>query len=420
MMPWQRHVVEVGLEINPDTGQLAYREVVVTVPRQNGKSTLLLGVQCARCLMWGKPQNVAYTAQTGLDGRMKFLDDQVPVIQGSILNLSVDRIYRAAHNTALTWKNGSRISVLSTGEKSGHGKTLDLAVIDEAFADADNRREQALLPTMATRESPQLWNVSTAGTPASTYLRRKVEVGRAAVAADRREGVAYFEWSVPDEEDVDDPAVWAEYMPAYGITITEETVKHARQTMTDGDFRRAFGNQWTETEDRIIPADWWNQVSKPGQDFDSDLYAIHGLEDRSMSAVCKADRSGNVRLVAQRKGTGWHVEAFAKLSNPKVVVAKSGPVSPVGDDLERAGVKVVWVDSLGVRKACSRFYDGVADQKMFVRSDERFDKAVASAARRHADGLWQWNNDAPGSDILTAGSLAYDAALDSELVPFFL
>jgi hypothetical protein len=295
-------------------------------------------------------------------------------------------------------------------------------VIDEAFADTDNRREQALLPTMATRESPQLWNVSTAGTQASIYLRRKVDVGRAAVAADRRSGIAYFEWSIPETEDIDDPEVWARWMTdAYGKTISEDTVRHARQTMTDGDFRRAFGNQWTETEDRVIPADWWNQVSTPGQDFPSDVYAIDALQDRSSSAVCKADRDGNVRLVAQRPGVGWLVEAFTEsMPDAKIVVDKNGPLAPVGDDMVRANLNVVWVDSLAVRKACSRFYDDVADQKMNVRRDERFDRAVASAARRSVADLWQWNRDAPGADILTAASLAYNAALEGEMTPFII
>ncbi len=34
LMPWQRHLVDVVLEADPETGLLARREVVVTVPRQ--------------------------------------------------------------------------------------------------------------------------------------------------------------------------------------------------------------------------------------------------------------------------------------------------------------------------------------------------------------------------------------------------
>src|SRR5690606_39326101 len=40
LMPWQQYVVDVALELDPETGQLAYREVVLTVPRDR-KSTRL-------------------------------------------------------------------------------------------------------------------------------------------------------------------------------------------------------------------------------------------------------------------------------------------------------------------------------------------------------------------------------------------
>jgi phage terminase large subunit-like protein len=39
LMPWQRLVLDTALEINPLTKRLAYREVRLTVPRQQGKST---------------------------------------------------------------------------------------------------------------------------------------------------------------------------------------------------------------------------------------------------------------------------------------------------------------------------------------------------------------------------------------------
>ena len=416
LMPWQRLVADVGLEVDSDTGRLAYREVVVTVPRQNGKSSLLLAVECARCLMWGGPQNVAYTAQTGLDGRMKFLDDQMPMLENSVLNGSIDRVYRAAHNTALTWKNGSRISVLSTGEKSGHGKTLDLAVIDEAFADMDNRREQALLPTMATRVSPQMWNVSTAGTPSSTYLRRKVDVGRAAVNGGKTSGIAYFEWSIPDDADVDDPVVWAEFMPAYGITITEETVAHARQTMTDGDFRRAFGNQWTDTEERLIPAEWWAAASQHGveADVDSSVFAVDARVDRSAAVVTVGDADGNVELVEFRPGVSWVLDWFvggeSSRRERRVVVDRNGPLGGVADELERAGLLVVRLDSVGVRKTCGTFFDGLSDGKVRVRDNSLISEAVSHAANRSTADSWAWHREAPGGEILMGLSLAYGVA----------
>src|SRR5258708_5970896 len=37
-MPWQRDTADVAMEIDPATGLLAYRTVIITVPRQSGKT----------------------------------------------------------------------------------------------------------------------------------------------------------------------------------------------------------------------------------------------------------------------------------------------------------------------------------------------------------------------------------------------
>src|SRR5690349_16076845 len=69
LMPWQQYVADVGLEINPATGRLAYDEINLTVPRQSGKSTLVEAKATHRCSatgFFGERQRVVYTAQTRL------------------------------------------------------------------------------------------------------------------------------------------------------------------------------------------------------------------------------------------------------------------------------------------------------------------------------------------------------------------
>lgn len=422
LMAWQQFVADVGLEIDPDTGRLAYKEVIVSVMRQNGKTTLVLATECERCLMWGREQRVAYTAQTGKDARAKFKDDHLPIIDRSPLKGLVRRPYLSDGNTSLLWTNGSRISVLDNTPSAGHGKTLDLAIIDEAFADQDTMREQALLPAMATRTDAQIWNVSTAGTSASTYLKRKVEIGRASVTAGKTSGIAFFEWSILEDEDVDDPAIHAKRMPSYGLTIQPDYIAHVRETMTDGDFRRAIGNQWTETEERIIPADWWRAACSHEVRTADPLFAVDARADHSKAAVVKADAGGRVELVAVRDGVDWLRTAIPEHVGKTVqlVVDGHGPIAHIADDLEKAGHRIERADSLAVRKACGRFYDAVADQKIQVRTDERLDAAVAAATRRSTADTWAWHRDSPGGEVLMALSLAYATAVteDDVFTPF--
>ncbi len=414
LMAWQQYVADVALEVGSD-GRLAYREVVVSVMRQNGKTTLVLAAECARCLMWGGEQRVVYSAQTGKDARTKFKEDQKPLIEKSALSHFVRRFYLSDGNTSMVWHNGSRINVIDNTPSAGHGKTLDLAIIDEAFTDKDNTREQALLPTMATRPDPQIWNVSTAGTPDSTYLRRKVDVGRAAVAAGKTSGVAYFEWAIPEDEDIDDPAVWENRMPAFGVTIDEDFIRHARQTMSDGDFRRAIGNQWTDTAERFIPSEWWAAASQHGVEADrqTSVFAIDARADRSSAAIAVADADGNIELVAHKPDVSWVFDWLTETPERRlltVVVDRNGPISGIADDLEQNGTRVERLDSTASRKACGKFYDGLSDHEIQIRDSKQTTEAANSAASKATADLWAWNREAPGGEILMAMSLAYGVA----------
>jgi phage terminase large subunit-like protein len=82
---------------------------------------------------------------------------------------------------------------------------------------------------------------------------------------DRTNGIAYFEWSAAPDADPDDPATWWSCMPALGHTITEETIRHARMTMTDGEFRRAMLNQQMADEEHWISRELWGQRTHPEQ-----------------------------------------------------------------------------------------------------------------------------------------------------------
>src|SRR5258705_13396582 len=55
LMWHQRYIVDGELEIDPDTGLLAYGEVVIVGPRQaTGKTEVLLPVMTHRCLGFGQ------------------------------------------------------------------------------------------------------------------------------------------------------------------------------------------------------------------------------------------------------------------------------------------------------------------------------------------------------------------------------
>lgn len=430
-MPAQQLIWDVGLEIDPETGLPAYREVITTKPRQMGKTVVILGVGLDRALMWSTPQRIAYTAQTGSDARKKLLDEpdgQVPLLKRSKLWPLVARVHSAQGNESILFRNGSRIAVAASSREAGHGFTLDLGIIDECWADVDDRREQAMVPAMNTRPSAQLWVISTVGTEASVYLNRKMELGRAAVAAGRDSGIAYFEWGIPEDEDIEDPEVWWRYLPALGWTIQPNVIQHALETMDEAEFRRAYCNQRVRIDRaQVIPAILWEAVQSDSAEVNRERALAFGVDvhpDRLSAAIAASD--GQVcELIEHRDGVSWLLERAQSLAERwggRFVIEANGPAVSIADDMERAGLAVRRLTSSEMSAACARFYDAVADNTVTIRRAQVLDAAVEGLAKRPVGDRFVWDRRVSRADItpLVAVTLALGASPDRELLPLMV
>lgn len=425
MMPWQRLVADVGLELLSD-GRPAYREVIVTVPRQSGKTSLILGVEVQRAIGWAPqfgPQRIIYSAQTGADARKKLLEDQVPVLESHRKILGVSRITRAMGSESLLWANGSRLVLLASSTDSGHGKTLDLGVQDELFADVDFRRDQSMIPAMATRQHAQVWVASTMGTGDSVALNTKVAKGRAAVEAGKTTGVAYFEWSAEDTDDPTDPATWWRCMPALGRTIGLEAVEHAYQTMSLGEFKRAFLNIGTVTNERVIPQTAWDLVCDPNVEATAGRFGVDVNPERSAAAIVVAGPGPVLEVIDYRPGIAWLVPRCAELHRRYgvgFVLDGTGPAATEIKALEFEGVPVEVVTGADVPRAAGGLYDRIVERRVKIRRHQALDDAAAGAAKLQVGDAWKWGRRSSNADIapLVAATVALFAMTGPAEVPW--
>ena len=401
LMPWQQTVADVAFELD-GRGRLAFREVRVTVPRQSGKTSLLLAAMVTRALAHDTPQRIAYTAQTRQDARAKF-EEHVDLLDRTPLRRLYD-VRRTNGSEQIRWHTGSRHVLTANTDKAGHGMPLDLGVIDEAFAQIDDRLEQAFRPAMITKPSPQLWIVSTAGTADSVYLRRKVDDGRARVTADDPGAVAYFEWSAPDDADPDDPATWEACMPALGHTVAVEDIAADHDSMLPGEFARAYLNRWTRTTEAVIDPVAWSACRAPAAAVaDPVALAIDVAADRSWATVAASDGL-TVEVVDYRPGTDWIVTRVDELiARHRPSAVAWDPVGPVGSlDLyleQVAGALTVRLGARDQTAACGGLYDAVTEGSLRHLGQAPLDDAVAGAARRTLLDAWAWARRSSQTDI---------------------
>lgn len=454
-MAWQQMVADVLGEIDPATGRLVYDEYALTVPRQSGKSTFILAKATHRASasgFFGVRQRLVYTAQTRLKAREKWAEDFVPDLQASPRFASRVKPNYGGGNEHVRFPNGSRFGIEANTEKAGHGQILDEAYIDEAFAHGDNRLELAFGPAMITRANKQLGVISTAGwLDASPYLLEKVNLGRALVGQGVREGMAYFEWSAPDDADPADEDVWYGCMPGlhrpdcppgcveHVMDVTAIRNEHLKASRSGkmSDFRRAYLNQWVpkpRAGDETALGNWnackvaLEQQPKPVAVGLAGTAAKDAAQDREYGSIGAAgwlpDGRPVVGAVDRREGVDWLVDEAVRLQRTygcAVVVAAKGPVGDLIPKLDEAGVNVTKASLDDYVEHCALMYDRVQTQRIVHEGHPDLDEAVAGArwkvvADRRVFGRRVSSTDVSMLEACTlaagAAELAYDV-LDS-------
>jgi hypothetical protein len=438
-MPWQRYVADVVLEVDPYTGLLAYREVLLMVPRQSGKTTLELAVMAWRASAWPR-QNILYSAQTRNDARKKWEEDHVPALLGApSIAKRIRQVVMANGRESIKFHNRSTWGIVSNTEKAGHGPTLDMGLIDEGFSHEDDRMEQAFSPAMITRPQPQTWLVSTAGTAKSLFLNDKRELGREVIESGEPSRMAVFDWtgaaSAKEKYDRTDRRVWRRTMPALGHTITEEDVAATLASMQKNllGFDRAFLNITrleVVEDDPNVPSDVWpdlvDEDSRPGTDI---ALAIDVTPSRDYASISSAslrpDGKMHLELIDHRSGTDWVAGRAAEL------VTKYNAVGLALDLAGPAGSLLIPLEKLGIRRpedpakpkrrqlaiptvqqvaaACADFTDAARNDLLRHADAVPLNVAVAGARSRPlGDGGYGWGRKSSGIDIspLVATTLA--------------
>jgi phage terminase large subunit-like protein len=406
LMPWQRQVVDTALEVGLD-GRLVYRDVVLTVPRQQGKSYLVLVLLLTRALVASR-QNAIYTAQTGLDARKKLVEDWLPTVQGSAIGPLVAS-YLAPGRESMRTANGSVIQLVASTAKAGHGMTVDLGVMDEAFAYTDARTEQALRPAMMTRPDPQLWVVSTAGTPdASPYLWERVQAGRLAAEAGLTESLCYFEWSADDDADPADPQTWRSCMPALGHTVDEDTVAAAQRSMPRGEFARAFLNRWVaQMGEPMVSLEHWQTLAEPKAKRPE--WVVLGVDvapQNQSAAIVAVGEDGNLlrsAVLEHGPGSDWVIPALerqrARLGELRLMADKKA-CAALMPELERVSdFKVSELDTGDVPAACEFWLKLVQESRLRHRGERELTIALDGAGQRKLGDGWAWSRRNSGADI---------------------
>lgn len=300
---WQAYACDRALEHDAD-GALVWSQVLLTVARQSGKSTLARGVSLWRMHegrdLFGNDQlvlsaaNKLPTAWEVMEKGLGWVESRYP-----------GAVRRGNNRPGITLPNGGRWVPLAANRGAGTGYSATMLFVDEVWDIDDRVVDDDLEPTLAEAESGQVWLTSTAGDSGSTLFSARRAKAIAQIQGDGEgdeDRMLILEWSAPPEADIEDENTWRWASPEW----SDKRVKYLRDkwksTTNVDSFRTQYGNQWVRKLDGWLNSRSWSRTLDPDRALPADRpwsLACEVSKDEAEHAVAVAAEDADGRIVVR-------------------------------------------------------------------------------------------------------------------------
>lgn len=422
LLPWQRLTADLAGEYETDDeGRhiLVHPRLIVTVPRQAGKTTLD-EARHIRSMLMGPNRQSWYIAQRGTDAVKRFKQTVKDVQTSPALAPLVRDVRYSAGDIGLHFINGSVFSPSPPVDNSGHGFQGDLITLDEAWAFNDKTGKallQAFIPTTITRlqlmgQQPQLCIMSTEGTADSSFLNPMLTECRRGLAP---KGWAFVDYGLRLDDDPEDlDAVWRSH-PGAGHLFNRRQLKGFRDEFRDdpAGWRRAFCNIRDDgTMERVYTADLWDATRCEAftvAGLKPDTFAIGvavDIDQAATSIAVATDTPDGLKtmMLETMPGAGGALDAIGSYCDRyrcPVAIDPKGPAAPLADRMrqepERYRLADMPATELGMTGPA--FLDMLRQGTASHAPDPRLDHSVEIATRRWAGDTWYLDRRQSPGDV---------------------
>ena len=263
---WQQEFWDEALEVDGITGLRVYQEVLLGIPRKNGKSTMASAGGLFMLVADGEIEPEIYIAAAALKQTYPVFRQQKRFIAASP-GLQDFLIPRRDYIDCP--QNGGILRVLSSDAGLQHGLNPSANIIDELHAHKTGDLYTALTSGGGAREQPFTLTITTTGVNEeqvlglmyNAALEKQGLIERPTpfltIVRDRAAGFLMYWFGAPADADPDDPAVWLGSNPASWITERYLRREREKVSMTLSDFRRWHLNQWVTGLEDWLPVGGW-------------------------------------------------------------------------------------------------------------------------------------------------------------------
>jgi phage terminase large subunit-like protein len=268
LRPWQRELIGQIYARRPD-GRYRHREVLIGLPRKNGKSALGSSFGLAGLVMGGEGAEVYSCAADKDQARIVF--GVAKDMRGKDADLT-DLITPYRDSLQYT-STGSSYKVISSEAFTKEGLNPTTVVYDELHAAPDDELYDVMSLAFGARKDPLLIIITTAGviydtTGQESICYRRFEYGKKVASGEIDDPTFFMCWyGAPDGAKYRDPQVWADANPGYGDLIDPEDFVSVLGKVTENAFRTKRLNQWVSSQQAWLPQGAWETCRDPDREF---------------------------------------------------------------------------------------------------------------------------------------------------------
>lgn len=424
--PWQASVLDDWMGRVP-SGRWASPTCGGSVPRQNGKSLLVQGRAAAGMLLFN--EQVIYTAHLQKTATETF-EEMRDFFEHPKIKKYVSDIKTALGREQIILRSGARIKFLARTRNGGRGQHGDLLIVDEA-QEMDEDQQASFLPALSASLNPQTVYVGTPPDPSAvgTVFRKIRDKAREG----KTERTSWFEFSVSEIGDVNDPQRWAATNPALGRRILFSTIQGEAEQMDSDTFARERLGWWSPVavarQEYVLNAAAWmrcrSDLPKPeGKTAYGVKFSTDGSEVVLCGAVCPKEGPARISLIERQStaiGTRWLADWLrARYDRAScVVIDGRNGVDVLVDrisDVWRVKGSIIRPKASDVIAAVSGLENDVNEQTVtWFSGQEQLSASATGSVKRPISGGYGFGGDDPTP--IEAAALALWGARTSKRDP---
>ena len=397
---WQERLIWAVLEVfprdHPRAGQLRFRQVVISLGRQNGKTEIgsVLGLYG---LLRGAAQLVIGIASSAEQARLVYLRTMLAIASNPSLSKMFDRL---TDTRGIVSKDGGRYELKAAKNSSLQGLPVDVGVVDELHL-LKIALWTALVNGTGGRPNGLVVGITTAGDDLSELLIHLYAEGDKAIGVDPSENrFGFYVWEAPEARVPDDDAELLEFLKAANPALASgrldaENVLSDVRSMPPTDVIRYRLNRFVASTTVFISADAWQRNERGFEDhFPTGLRPVIAVDlspDWGYATITATVKDAEgftwTEVVASivKPSLAQLVDVCTRLGrhSPSVFAMDGYTLRPLADELKKRGLPVYVATLADVANASALTFAKIAQRKIRHAGDPLLSVQVPRTVRKN-------------------------------------